>query len=409
MEQRRNKPLRILVVISVYPPHYVGGYELGCQEVVERLKARGHRVLVLTSTFGIGKKKIESDVWRVLIAFINERFDNKAKYLWYLIRREIHNRFYFSKAVKEFAPDVIYIWAVLHLSSSVMFWAEKTGRRVVYFISDKWLASWRNEIWYRLWNGDGQSIQRYFKKSVAKALDMIGLVNTSVPSFRDVGFCSEYIEQTTIESGVAVERPSVIHWGVDLSKYKSNNYGNRKILYAGQCMPHKGIETAIRSIYLLKTKFCINEVSMTVVGGSLDSQYYEKIIWLSKELGLQNSISFLGMVSREEVREMMQQHGIFLFPVIWDEPFSIALLEAMASGMVVVGTSTGGTKEILKHNINALIFERGNDEECARCIKLLIEDNALYERIRKKSLEDVKAFHIEKMVDKIEEQLYGEV
>ena len=40
--------MKILVVTNLYPPHHVGGYELGCRDVVEKLRARGHTVRVLT-------------------------------------------------------------------------------------------------------------------------------------------------------------------------------------------------------------------------------------------------------------------------------------------------------------------------------------------------------------------------
>ena len=47
--------MKILVVSNLYPPQHVGGYELGCRDVVEKLRARGHNVRVLTSTFRNGK------------------------------------------------------------------------------------------------------------------------------------------------------------------------------------------------------------------------------------------------------------------------------------------------------------------------------------------------------------------
>src|SRR5579859_5294653 len=43
--------MRILVVTNLYPPHHIGGYELGCRDIVEKLRARGHDVRVLTGTF----------------------------------------------------------------------------------------------------------------------------------------------------------------------------------------------------------------------------------------------------------------------------------------------------------------------------------------------------------------------
>jgi glycogen synthase len=53
--------MRVLVLSNFYPPHFIGGYELGCRDVVEGLKARGHDVRVLTSTYkSAGRRKAEA-------------------------------------------------------------------------------------------------------------------------------------------------------------------------------------------------------------------------------------------------------------------------------------------------------------------------------------------------------------
>ena len=61
--------MKILVVSNLYPPQHVGGYELGCRDVVEKLRARGHVVRVLTSNFRNGNTDNppdETEIERVL-------------------------------------------------------------------------------------------------------------------------------------------------------------------------------------------------------------------------------------------------------------------------------------------------------------------------------------------------------
>ena len=57
-----NPKMRILALTNLYPPHYLGGYELICQMVVHELRARGHEVQVLTSNHIVpGKPSAETE------------------------------------------------------------------------------------------------------------------------------------------------------------------------------------------------------------------------------------------------------------------------------------------------------------------------------------------------------------
>jgi len=59
--------MRILVISNLYPPYHTSGYELGCQDIVESLKAREHQIKVLTSTYGLGYTQIEDHMHRMLM------------------------------------------------------------------------------------------------------------------------------------------------------------------------------------------------------------------------------------------------------------------------------------------------------------------------------------------------------
>ena len=50
----------ILVLSNMYPPHHMGGYELSCRDVVDRWRAKGHDVTVLTSTMRASRRRRSS-------------------------------------------------------------------------------------------------------------------------------------------------------------------------------------------------------------------------------------------------------------------------------------------------------------------------------------------------------------
>ena len=72
--------------------------------------------------------------------------------------------------------------------------------------------------------------------------------------------------------------------------------------------------------------------------------------------GLDSKIRFVGQVDRYEMPSVMIEHDVLVFPSVWEEPLARVVQEAMASGLVVIGTVTGGTAEILRDGVTGLTF-----------------------------------------------------
>jgi glycosyltransferase involved in cell wall biosynthesis len=111
-------------------------------------------------------------------------------------------------------------------------------------------------------------------------------------------------------------------------------------------------------------------------------------------------------VSKDKMPAILQQFDVLIFPSIYEEPFARMTQEAMASGLVVVGTTTGGTKEILRHGETGLTFEPEDADGLAEQVSQLIVDPDLCSRLaqagRKAVLEN---FTLDKMVTEIEAYL----
>ena len=103
-------------------------------------------------------------------------------------------------------------------------------------------------------------------------------------------------------------------------------------------------------------------------------------------------------------------HDALIFPSIWEEPFALTLLEAMACGLPVVGTTTGGSGELLEHALTGLVFEPGDAGSlCAQINRLRAEPGlgaALAERARRRVERD---FAIEHTVAQVEAFLTRQV
>lgn len=203
--------------------------------------------------------------------------------------------------------------------------------------------------------------------------------------------------------------PRVIHWGVDVVRFAyrpSTPEPPRRLLYVGQVVPHKGIHTAIEAVRLLRDDHACDSVRLDIVGGSVQPSYVESLRGLVAKHGLVDVVRFLGPVPREDLPLIYREHDIAIFPVIWEEPFSITLLEAMASGLMIVSTLTGGTPEVVEPGINALTFHCGDAHECAWQIHRLLLDRDLCERIRQNARRTVEQrFRLDDMAARIADDL----
>src|SRR5215212_7442873 len=101
--------LRVVVVTNYYPPHFIGGYELGCRDIVEALKSRGHQVRVLTSTYKVDQPQTDGEVYRWLR--LSEWWTpNLLRDLAAVLRKEVTNQQAFRQLCREFEPDLVYMW-----------------------------------------------------------------------------------------------------------------------------------------------------------------------------------------------------------------------------------------------------------------------------------------------------------
>ena len=120
-------------------------------------------------------------------------------------------------------------------------------------------------------------------------------------------------------------------------------------------------------------------------------------------LGLNDVVRFLGRIPRKEIPELMREHDLFVLPSIWEEPLSRVMQEAMASGLAVVGTDTGGSTEGLVHEETGLIFPAGDAAALATELQRLIDNPALARNLAqagRKMAEDM--FDFDRVIDEIE-------
>jgi glycogen synthase len=155
----------------------------------------------------------------------------------------------------------------------------------------------------------------------------------------------------------------------------------------------------------LVNKQRINQITLTIVGsGHPDYEAY--LHDLIERERLHEFVTFHRPVSKDEMPTLLQQFDVLIFPSIYEEPLARMTQEAMASGLVVVGTTTGGTKEILRDGETGFTFAPEDADGLAEQVTRLISDPDLCCRLAQAGRQTVlENFTLDKMVKEIEAYL----
>lgn len=116
---------------------------------------------------------------------------------------------------------------------------------------------------------------------------------------------------------------------------------------------------------------------------------------LSSELGIAEKVIFLG--NSNEVDKILCFSDLFLLPSE-KESFGLAALEAMASGVPVISSNSGGLSEVNKEGVSGYLSEVGNVDEMAQnALKILSTDETL-NQFKKQAIEAAQIFDTKKIV-----------
>jgi len=247
--------------------------------------------------------------------------------------------------------------------------------------------------------------KKWAGKLVAKTL--LPKVSRNQLDFSHVLCVSAFMQDHIVEkAGVPRSQTRVVHNGIDPTIFTmrplEENGSTLRLLYAGRLSPDKGVHTAIEGMgHLLKSQPTL-PITLSILGSGT-AAYEENLKRLVGQFNLADSVDFLGQVPRDQMPAILAEHDALLLPSIWPEPLARMTQEAMACGLVVIGTTTGGTPEILCDGENGLTFEAGNALMLADKIVQIAQDSKLKIKMARAARQTVeKRFTFERMVDEIE-------
>jgi glycosyltransferase involved in cell wall biosynthesis len=339
------KKLKIAQIAPLWfsiPPKGYGGTERIIFHLTEELVKRGHKVTLFASGDSKTKAKLVSVIDKGLISKKIPWHDWCWNNLNYSIAFERANEF-----------DVLHS----HWTPLGFFFQKFVKRPVLHTFHN--IPPKNDHRW---------KVFRYFKNS-------------------NVVFISKKERENC---PVRFKREFVVYNGIDISKFKFNAKPRDHFIWIGRVEPKKGPQKAVCLAKKLGLKL--------LLAGRIDptqKNFFEKEIkpYLGKK------IKYLGELKEEQLSSFYGRAKAFLYPLDWEEPFGLCMVESMACGTPVIAFSKGSVPEVVKDGETGFVVR--NMKEMIKAIREI--DKIKRENCRKWVEEK---FTIKRMVDDYERIYY---
>jgi glycosyltransferase involved in cell wall biosynthesis len=215
---------------------------------------------------------------------------------------------------------------------------------------------------------------------------------------------SEGIRQVMIADGIAPDRISTIHSGVDTQRLaqelpredfrKSIGIPEDHLIVGivAALTPEKGYPTLLAAAAEVLSKH--DKVTFCALG---DGSGKEALLRQVDELGLGDRFRFMGF--RKDVGAFLRIFDIFVLASHM-EGLGTSILDAQSVGLPVLASRVGGIPEIIQDGVSGLLAEAGNLNDFAEKLSRLIDQPGLREQLGNGALASVKKFSIEQTVEK---------
>jgi glycosyltransferase involved in cell wall biosynthesis len=216
---------------------------------------------------------------------------------------------------------------------------------------------------------------------------------------------SEGVKASLIRGGIGADRISVVHSGIDISRFDRVEHRNsiREEFgwYEDTCIvgtsaaleEHKGLN------YLCDAARIVIDsnpnVRFVIVG---DGSMRDTLAGQVKRLGLLDAVKFTGF--QKDPLPLIAQMNVCVLPSVRGEGSPAFVKEAMALSKPVVATNTAGIREIIEHGVTGILVQPRDPHDLARgLLDLMGEKRMMGEMGRSARLRVMEKFGIEKMVD----------
>jgi glycosyltransferase involved in cell wall biosynthesis len=164
-----------------------------------------------------------------------------------------------------------------------------------------------------------------------------------------------------------------------------------QILSVSAMAPHKGVETVVRALKLLREEFKLT-ATLELVGAWPDASYATTICGLVADLGLASQVSFRGRVTRQDLLRYYAESKVFCL-MSNCESFGIPAVEAQAFGTPVVSSNCCAIPEVCGDG--GLLPDPGDAQGSAKALHELLSNPSRWEEMSRNARQNAARYRWE--------------
>ena len=368
--------LKIGIVHNAYGK--VSGEDIVIDNLVSLLTKRG----LVVNRFSRSSAEIQTSRLRKISAFF----------------AGIHNPFSiraFGRFLEETCPDVVHIHNLYPLiSPSILPECTAQGIPVVMTVHNfrlvcpNGLLLSHNELCHRCLGGREywcviRNCENDIFKSTGYALRTAAahILRRYYDHVNHFICLSEFQSNILVKEGLPANRVTVLPNPVSFTVEISSNGNGEYVAYVGRISPEKDVQTLIAAARKL------GDLQFKFAGD------YHRVPEVIKQKP--DNCEFLGNLNAEKIAKFYNNARMVVFATRCYEGFPTVLLEAMSHGLPIVCSRIGGLPEIVEDRKTGLLYEPGNADELANCIRTLWQNPELCQKLgeagRRKAREEYDA------------------
>lgn len=386
--------MKILIAADLHWPT-INGVATFSRNLAKGLASRGHEVVVIApSQNGRRHKEIDEN-------YTIERTRALPFPFYQNFRISMMPQAEVRAIIKKFKPDVIHIQMLMGNGRAAMIYGKKFGIPIVatnhampenLLDNLKLLAPFAKPIGYMIkeYGARFHSNADYVTLPTQAAIDLFdgNIDDIKVP----IKAISNGIDLSKFKPGKA---PAEL-----LKKYKIPS-NVPVVTYLGRLDSEKHVGTLVRAFAQVLQK---TNAHLMIVGSGND---LENLTELAEELGVADKVTLTGRIPEEDKPGIHRIGKVFVMPSPV-ELQCISMLEAMASGLPVIGVNDGALHELARDGKNGYLVQTDDIDAMAEKIAHLLNDEKLRETMAKESVKIAKTHDIEHTLDEFE-AIYREV